>query len=873
MTAPRYQTLRHSIRGRLLLFNILVVVSALLTGGIAWFGFSYSSAQLNQLQQQTLSEIKTGRELGMRLAQMATEAVRLVQVTGAIEYQTAVKQLNHHIEEVHATLDKVAEGPLATNAPQRIKQIQVHSGQFEHSIVQLLELAHQRHMHRSELLGLAHQALLELDRLQQLQHHFHTMQLNNERAQVLRDKLQLATGIPAPFTAIQQLADGLPLVADIPPKNAALNHKLAELNGTLGQMLPEAQQLQRIDTGILYHNYRIKALIEWLVEDITAYIDRSGALSQQRSNQLQQALANDKLRVLGLIALALLISAAAGRYIYSSLGPQLVAIAHAMRRLAAGERDVTVPALKRRDEIGDLARAFNVFHHNAQALQTTMALLAEKSNQLQNTFETMRDGFALFDTNDQLTTCNQQYRQLLQLSDQQQLSSMTFASLCQELNADEITTVRGPLNTLPTQLSAMPPSLDITFADGRVVELRTSPLPTGGTVNVVLDRTRRKTLEAAFNHDQKLKALGQLTGGIAHDFNNLLTIMVGNLELLADRPDTPRTLRRIALAQHAAERATQLTSRLLAFSRKQALRPRAVDLNQLLDDIWDLLNHAVPANIQLQRHLNNPLWLAYIDANPLENALLNLVSNACDAIGTRQQGQITLSVENKEITRTNGQQQEMVVLSVIDNGCGMDDTTRLRMFDPFFTTKPPGAGNGLGLSVVYGFIRQSGGRVKVSSQRHVGTTIELQLPRAFVPEAICSPSRCHITPPPTQQLVLLLEDNDQVRQTLCDQLSALDYLTLDAADGATALAYLDTSPEIDILISDVQLANGEDGVEIVKQAQKQRPKLKILLISGHDERRLNQVSPTNYPLLHKPFHQHELAMALSRICTTNEPIS
>lgn len=211
MRSSARHLLAHSIRSKLLMFNVLVVASALLTGGIAWFGFSYSSTQLGQLQQQTLSEIKTGRELGMRLAQMATEAVRLVQVTGAIEYQTAVRQLHHHIDEVHATLANVAQGPLSKKAPKSVQQIELHTAQFEKSIVKLLELAHQRHMHRSELLGLAHQSLILLARQISLQQRYHATLLDAAQQRSLMEKLQLATHIPAPLTAIQQLNKLLPL--------------------------------------------------------------------------------------------------------------------------------------------------------------------------------------------------------------------------------------------------------------------------------------------------------------------------------------------------------------------------------------------------------------------------------------------------------------------------------------------------------------------------------------------------------------------------------------------------------------------------------------------------------------------------------------
>lgn len=228
-----------------------------------------------------------------------------------------------------------------------------------------------------------------------------------------------------------------------------------------------------------------------------------------------------------------------------------------------------------------------------------------------------------------------------------------------------------------------------------------------------VDRIERQGLEEALLHSQKMKAVGQLTGGLAHDFNNLLAVIIGSLELTdSASPDAPRITR----ALKAAERGAMLTQRLLAFSRKQSLQPHAVEMKPLLENLSELMRHSLPATLTLDIEAQTPAWPAWIDVSQLENAIINLVMNARDAM-EGQNGVIKIRTWNQRVTRSDGRRQDMVALEVIDHGCGMSQEVKSQVFEPFFTTKQTGSGSGLGLSMVYGFVRQSGGALRSKARR------------------------------------------------------------------------------------------------------------------------------------------------------------
>jgi PAS domain S-box-containing protein len=375
--------------------------------------------------------------------------------------------------------------------------------------------------------------------------------------------------------------------------------------------------------------------------------------------------------------------------------------------------------------------------------------------------------------------------------------------------------------------------------------------------------------EEALRQAQKMEALGQLTGGIAHDFNNLLQGITGPLELIRRYTQLGRTNdidRFITMAIGAANRAASLTHRLLAFSRRQPLDPKPVNADDLLHSIDDLLKRTMGEAIDTRVVPNPHLWLTRCDANQLENALLNFAINARDAMPAG--GRLTLETDNVELGHDFAVRHPdvtpgaYVVVSVSDTGAGMDADVKARAFDPFYTTKPLGQGTGLGLSMAYGFAKQSGGIATIDSAPDAGTTIRLYLPRFSG-----DPGKREMTSELNdahraagRHAILVVEDDASVRELVCEILRDLDYEVLEAVDGPSGLAVLNSHARIDLLVTDVGLP-GLNGRQLADAARATRPKLRVLFMTGYAEAatRANGFLDTGMEMITKPFTLESIA--------------
>jgi PAS domain S-box-containing protein len=352
---------------------------------------------------------------------------------------------------------------------------------------------------------------------------------------------------------------------------------------------------------------------------------------------------------------------------------------------------------------------------------------------------------------------------------------------------------------------------------------------------------RLKATEEALLQSQKMEAVGQLTGGIAHDFNNLLTGIVGSLDLLQTRLSQGRTdnfTRYINAAMTSANRAAALTHRLLAFARRQPLIPKGVDVNALVVSLEDLLRRTIGETIDLQIAAADELWFTLCDPNQLESALLNLTINARDAMPDG--GKLTISTTNARLDAVTADTPALapgdyICIAVSDTGVGMSAEVAARAFDPFFTTKPIGQGTGLGLSMIYGFARQSNGHATIDSRLGQGTTVRLYLPRhlggAAAEQASVSAAAEHAA---TGETVLVVEDEPVVRGVILEMLAEQGYRTLNAVDGPSGLKILRSRERVDLLVTDVGLP-GMNGRQLADQARETRPGLKILFITGYAE--------------------------------------
>jgi PAS domain S-box-containing protein len=386
-------------------------------------------------------------------------------------------------------------------------------------------------------------------------------------------------------------------------------------------------------------------------------------------------------------------------------------------------------------------------------------------------------------------------------------------------------------------------------------------------VAVKEDITERKETEERLRHAQKMEVIGQFTGGIAHDFNNLLAIILGNLQLLEESvaPDSEaREL--IADAIWSAERGAELTHRLLAFARRQQLNPRVTDLNHVVSEMTELMRRTLGATIQVRDVRAPGLWKTMIDRSQLENALLNLVVNARDAMPDG--GVLTIATENAileegDVTDVqNFSPGEYAMLAVGDTGTGMPPEVLDRIFEPFFTTKKFGEGSGLGLSMIYGFVRQSGGYVTVDSEVGRGTTVKLYLPRASSSggqAAKAAPLATRKTG--GSEVILVVENDERVRRTAVNLLRKQGYEVLEASTGGEALRLVDTLRHLDLLFTDVSLPDGMKGTDLAKEVRNRRPETRILFTSGYAETAMARDGSAENGtfLLLKPYRKGELA--------------
>jgi PAS domain S-box-containing protein len=403
---------------------------------------------------------------------------------------------------------------------------------------------------------------------------------------------------------------------------------------------------------------------------------------------------------------------------------------------------------------------------------------------------------------------------------------------------------------------------------------------------LIAESAQREAVEDILRQSQKMEAVGQLTGGLAHDFNNLLTGITGSLEVMRGRLAQGRTAeleRYISAAMASANRAAALTHRLLAFSRRQTLNPKPVLVNDLIIGMMELLQRTVGPMITIQTVLPTTVGAILCDPNQLENALLNLALNARDAM--LEGGNLTIHTVKIEVEEAFGTQRDMrpgsyVAISVIDTGLGMASEVIARAFDPFFTTKPTGEGTGLGLSMIYGFAKQSGGQVWIHSTEGAGTTVRIYLPSyQGIVGADLEPGIQAALPQPAEpgETVLVVDDEPVIRLLIIEVLEELGYATLEAADGRSALRQLETGGRIDLLVTDVGLPGGMNGRQLADAARGRRSGLKVLFITGFAANAAigNGFLEPGMDVMTKPFTMNALASKVRTMInttTTRQPI-
>jgi len=493
------------------------------------------------------------------------------------------------------------------------------------------------------------------------------------------------------------------------------------------------------------------------------------------------------------------------------------------------------------------------------------ALLRQEGELLQSTVDHIRDGVAVFDDADRLLLWNAAFFPI---------SGLTLTLAAQGTPFSDV--VAAASDWPETMLAGRPPAGEPTIGEvkrgGQMLEVWRSTLPAGRQMIAIADITRRTQAEAIASQAQKMEALGHLTGGVAHDFNNLLQVVSASLELIDKRlPPELGLAPNMAAARAGVERGARLTRHLLAFARRQPLAPVAIDTTELMNGMEDLLRRTLGAAVTTDIIVPEALWPIRADPQQLENAVLNLAINARDAMP--EGGRLTIEAENAALddvyvaANADVAPGQYVMIAVTDTGVGMTPEQVARAVEPFYTTKPDGSGTGLGLSMVYGFARQSGGHFTLYSEPGHGTTARLYIPRSDVAPVRSAPER-RDTPMASGELVLVVEDDPSVRATVWQALQELGYRVLVADSAAAALALLRSGARPDLLFTDVVMPGRPTARDLAQEAvQMLDGHLVVVFTSGYTENAIvhqGRLDPGIH-LLAKPYVRSDLALKLRAV--------
>jgi signal transduction histidine kinase/CheY-like chemotaxis protein len=498
---------------------------------------------------------------------------------------------------------------------------------------------------------------------------------------------------------------------------------------------------------------------------------------------------------------------------------------------------------------------------NNVRLSEAERMRAGEAEVLQATLDNVRDGVAYFAADGRLSAFNRQFFRLLDFPDALANDRTTLSALAR-FEKDRPRSILVP----PRPGEAVGDPIRVSWG-GRELEVYRALLAAGGFLIGVLDITARIKAENMVRQGQKMEAIGHLTGGVAHDFNNLLQIISANLDLTAASQEVkanPTLARRLENAMIAVSRGSRLISQLLAFARRQPLEPRSVNLGRVIGDMTDLLRRTLGDNIEVEAVVAGGLWNTLADPNQVETTILNLAINARDAMTSG--GKLTLEAANAYLDDSYAANHEDVVpgpyvmLAVSDTGQGMSPEVIAHVFEPFFTTKPEGKGTGLGLAQAYGFVKQTGGHIKIYSEVGEGTTVKLYLPRTRQAEEMAAPMKAK----PVQggsERILVVEDDEHVREGAADILRELGYQVLSAENAEAALRQFEEGADPQLLFTDVVMPGPIPTREFTRQVQQMRPGIRILYTSGYAQNAIvhNGRLDDDAFLLSKPYRKDELA--------------
>ncbi len=804
-----------SIRQKASLVILAISLVAIFMIAIGWQAMRVSEASLSEFEAETLPEISTALTLAEGVAQLAAIAPYTAGSGRPFQLQTESRRIRRRIVELREVADNLIDIHFRQDIEKRLDDLQLTLEELVSRVQEELYLRED---------SLAQQ--FHIRRLPPLQQDIYT--INTEQGLMwLLELLNDPSDMPAQITDILNLNQ----------QNESVRHIANEL-------LLANKQLNHIQERKVYLLISIRAKSEQLSDKVSVFV---GGLQKKVSRQRQEVSGSVAYGQNWIIGISIFLLFGLGHlYFYSQrMTRDLQSVTENMERLSLGRTDLRSFSVKRNDEIGTLIHMFEVFRRDAIRRLELTAELSDHKKLLEAIFNNMNDGLSVFSGKGELLTWNRHYQELFDIRDEEISIGMPIEAVQSLIN-------RGEHKNLSLENQAIKmedinasrqyqfQNFERHFATGKIIEFRSRPMPEGGFVTLYTDLTERKSIEQQLRKAQKMELLGQLTGGLAHDFNNLLAAIMGNLQMLSESsPLTDNQTRYIQRALTVSEKSSNLVQRLLAFSRRQQLFPEATCIDDLIEGMLDLVEYSVGSDIVIDYDLHCPERLSLIDPSQLENALLNLSLNSAAAMPDG--GRLAFSTMLSQLPESD---TSAICITVEDSGKGIPKDLLGRIFEPFFTTKPVGKGSGLGLSMVYGFVKQSGGEIQVDSLENNWTKVCIYLPLSVHSQELPRPTDNHHLDRirlAKNDVVWLVEDDSEVQYVIREQLEQLGLVVSCFETAEVVLEKIEHAMP-NLLISDVNLAGTISGVELAHSIANDHPEYTgvIALMSGLPKEELTQ---------------------------------
>ncbi|AEF56296.1 PAS-domain containing protein [Marinomonas posidonica] len=819
-----------SIRQKASLSMLAISLVAFFMIGIGWQSMRVSEATLSEFESETLPEISTSLTLAEGVAQLAAIAPYTAGSGRPFQLQTESERIHRRIVELRGVADSLMDSEFQVDIDKRLDDLQA-------TLEELVSLVREELYLRED--GLAQQF-----RIRQLLPSTNTIDIPNQQG--LAWLLQL---LEAPSLLPERIA-----------KTLKLSEQDADVTSIAQDLLQAHRRLNEIQERKNYLLIAIRAKSEQLSQQVSDFV---GGLQKKVSRQRQDVssfVATGQNWIIG-ISLFLLLGLARLYWYSQRMTKDLGVVTNNMEQLSLGQVDSKRALIRRNDEIGTLADTFDVFRQDALRRIAVTAELSEQKRLLETIFDNMNDGLSVFSSKGKLVAWNLGYQKLFDLADEELRIDMPIDEVQSLINRGEhknlnLENQQVHMDEVNESRHLRVQSFERHFDSGKIIEFRSKPMPEGGFVTLYTDLTERKSVESQLRQAQKMEMLGQLTGGVAHDFNNLLAAIMGNLQMLSDsQPQSADQARYIDRALVVAEKSSNLVQRLLAFSRRQQLFPVSIAVDDLIEGMLDLVEYSVGSHIQVDSELQCPNVVSLIDPSQLENALLNLALNSASAMP--EGGRLSFSTKTCTLPDSD---IPAIRIRVEDSGEGISEEVIGRIFEPFFTTKPVGKGSGLGLSMIYGFVKQSGGEIKVTSEPGKWTRVCLFLPQQLRPLAVADQfaeqhvARIHLL---EQSLVWLVEDDEEVCRVMREQLEKMGLIVQSFDCAESVLKALQKAILPEAIVSDVNLSGAMNGVALAHHIQDQEKAFQgdILLMSGLPKDELEQKYhlKSNDLFISKPF--------------------